>query len=231
MSTQIGLAMSETDDLRECYAERGFSDTCRSATFQSIAEHFGIQLDMPVYTPKGKKMIIRASDIWAARKKFFARIEMDQQSCRLTVSGEKLAELFSQWLLHDYSDRYTLLVSGEQQEWLQRVVMLVIARHLMETKYELYLQGLPSFVDEWVCNKVCHLQLKGSLPGELARMAHHIVKNPEQQAALIEQFYVETDERMIRHQFILPKPLPPLSEGTILPFALLLSPAEEAKDE
>src|SRR6185437_9018928 len=86
MPIQTLPALPVGDDLRECYAERAFSDTCRSATFQSIAEHFGIPSHMAVSTPKGKNMTLHASDIWAARKKFFAHVELDQQSCRLTVS-------------------------------------------------------------------------------------------------------------------------------------------------
>lgn len=230
MHVQTHLVTSDADDLRERHAERGALETCRSATFLTTVKHFGLEPGMTACTPKGKNITIDARDIWAARKKFFSRFELDQQSCRLTVSGDMLVELFYNWLLHEYSERYRCLGSEEQQRWLKSIVMLVVARHLMETKYTLYLQGVQSFADGWVCGVLCHLQVLGRLPAELARMAHHIIDNPEQQTDLIEQFYVNTDIRMTQHQFVLPEPLPSLPKSEVLPFALLTQ-RQETSDE
>src|SRR5258706_6515334 len=125
MSIQTVLATSDADNLREQYAERQAIATCRSATFLATVKHFGLEPSMVAQTPKGKVLTFDASDVWAARKKFFARFNLDQHLCRLSVSGDALVELFYQWLSQEYSERYRYLVSQEQQQWLKRIVMLV----------------------------------------------------------------------------------------------------------
>jgi hypothetical protein len=111
------------------------------------------------------------------------------------------------------------------------VIILVVARRLMEQKYSLYIaQGHQAFADAWVCSEMCRLQLLSSLTGELARLVHHIMDDPEQQESLIDQFHGNLDIRMRGHLFTAPEPLPPLPEGAILPFALL-SQREETPDE
>lgn len=233
MSDQTHLATpgSGADTLRERYAERQALEAQRQATFLATVKHFGLEPNIMVRLPEGKALTINASDVWAARKKFFVRHELNLHSCWLTVSGDSLGTLFYQWLTQSYSEKYRLLEAREQQQWLKRIAALVVSRHLMETKYALYLQGLPGFADPWVCGMMCHLHVLRTLPAELARMAHHILADPEQKTALIEQFYVATDDHMIRHQHENPEPLPSLPADAILPFALLEQPEEKEESD
>lgn len=103
---------------------------------------------------------------------------------------------------------------------------------MMEQKYALYIsQGSHTFADGWVCSEMCRLQLLNSLTSELARLVHHIMDNPEQQQALIDQFYVDLEIRMKGQLVPATDPLPVLPEGVTLPFALLAQKREEAHDE
>lgn len=217
--------------LRERHAERWAIGACRSATFVQCLKAFNVAPTITISTPKGKTITINASDIYAARKRFFSSLDLEQDACHMTSAGDKLVNLFQDWLMHEYSDRYRSLVTEDQQVWLRQVVILVIARHLMEQKYTLYIeQGRQTFADPWACSEMCRLQLLNSLTGELARLVHHIMDDPEQQQSLIDQFHNDLDIRMRGHLFIVPEPLPSLPQGEILPFALL-SQGEETPDE
>lgn len=210
------------DALKERYAERWALVTCRSTAFIQCLGMYNIAPSMVVSTPRGKSITIHASDIFAARKKFFAGLDLEQDECHMTSVGDTLVSLYVDWIMHEYSDRYRFIVSDAQQKWLRQVVILVVARHLMHQKYTLYTaQGRQAFSDNWVCSEMCRLQILGSLTGELARLIHHIMDEPERQQALIDQFYNDLDARMREHPLAVPEPLSPLAEGATLPFALL----------
>ncbi len=222
---------AEYNVLNERHAERWSLNACRSATFIQCLKKFGIAPTITVNTPKGKSIAINASDIYAARKRFFAGLDLEQDVYHMTAGGDKLVDLYQDWLLHEYSDRYHYVMSDAHRRWLKQVIILVVARCLMEQKYSLYIaQGHQAFADVWVCSEMCRLQLLSSLTGELARLVHHIMDDPEQQESLIDQFHGDLDMRMRGHLFTAPQPLPPLPEGVILPFALL-SQREETPDE
>jgi hypothetical protein len=213
---------TEYDVLKERYAERWALDACRSTTFSGCLKALGVAPTMTVSNAKGKTLTISASDVYAARKRFLVGLELDQDAYAITSVGNKLVDLFLDWLLHEYSDRYRSIVKEDQQVWLRQVVILVIARHLMEQKYTLYTeQGRQTFADPWVRSEMCRLQLLNNLTGELARLIHHIVRDPERQQTLIDQFHADLDMRMRGGLFALPESLPPLLEGVSLPFALL----------
>ena len=126
------------------------------------------------------------------------------------------------WLLNEHTERYHYIVSDAHQKWLRRVVILVVARHLMEQKYALSAaQGRQAFIDGWACGEMGRLQLLNSLTSELARLVHHIVRDPGQKQELIDQFHADLDVRVRGLQLSQPEPLPPLPEGAILPFSLL----------
>lgn len=220
---------TEYDVLKERYAERWALDACRSTTFSGCLKAFGIAPTITVSNAKGKTLTINASDVYAARKRFLAGLELEQEASALTSMGNKLVDMFLDWLLHEYSDRYRSIVKEDQRVWLRQVVILVIARHLMEQKYTRYIeQGRQAFADPWVCSEMCRLQLFNHLTGELARLVHYIVRDPERQQTLIDQFHVDLDMRMRGGLFALPEALPPLLEGVSLPFALL--PQEKGGD-
>jgi len=210
------------DALKERYAERWALVACRSAAFIQCLEACDIAPSLAVSTPRGKSIIIHASDIFAARKKFLADLDLEQDACHMTSIGDTLVSLFVDWIMHEYSGRYRYIVSDDQRKWLRQVVILVVARHLMHQKYTLYTaQGRQAFSDAWACSEMCRLQILSSLTGELARLVHHIMDTAERQQALIDQFYDDLDVRMRACSLTVPEPLPPLPEGAILPFALL----------
>jgi hypothetical protein len=154
----------------------------RSTTFSGCLKALGVAPTMTVSNAKGKTLTISASDVYAARKRFLVGLELDQDAYAITSVGNKLVDLFLDWLLHEYSDRYRSIVKEDQQVWLRQVVIFVIARHLMEQKYTLYIeQGRQTFADPWVRSEMCRLQLLNNLTGELARLVHHIVRDPERQ--------------------------------------------------
>lgn len=219
--TQLPI-LSESDIIRERYTERWALSVCRSPTFIKSLNAFGLAPTITVHTPKGKPVTIDASDIYAARKKFFARLDLGQDLNHMADMGDRLVELYQNWLLHEYSDRYRYIQSDDQQQWLTQIIILVVARHVMEQKYELYInQGAPTFADNWVRTEMIRLQLLNSLPAQLAQMVHHILRDPAQEQALIDRFHSDLDIRMKGHLLSISAPLPPLASGITLPFALL----------
>ena len=159
-------------------------------------------------------------------------LESDQEACRMTLQGDKCVALYQDWLLNEHTDRYRSITLDAHRKWLRQVIILVVARHLMEQKYALYIaQGSHTFADVWACSEMCRLQLLNSLISELARLVHHIVDKPEQQQALIDQFHTDLAIRMKGQLFAATDPLPVLPEGVTLPFALLTQKREEAHDE
>jgi hypothetical protein len=170
---------------------------------------------------KGKTLTINASDVYAARKRFLSGLEPEQDAFALTLVGDKLVDLFLDWILCEYSERYRSIVTEDQRTWLRQVAILVIARHLMEQKYTRCIeQGERTFADPWVCSELCRLHLLHTLTGDLARLVHHIVRDPERQELLIDQFHADLEARM-KGPFALPESLPPLLEDARLPFSLL----------
>ena len=172
-----------------------------------------------------------ASDIYAARKRFLSILESDQEACFLTLVGEKYVNLYQHWLLNEHTRRYRSMTLDTHRKWLRHVIILVVARHLMERKYLLYIsQGQEVFADTWACSEMCRLQLLHSLTGELARLVHHIMDNPEQQQALIDQFHADLEIRMRGQLFSAKDPLPALPSDVTLPFALTTQKSDESHD-
>ena len=223
--------MSEVDMLRERYTERWALDVCRSPTFVQSLKAFHIAPTITFDTPKGKSITMSASDIYAARKRFLSMLESDQEACFLTLVGEKYVNLYQHWLLNEHTRRYRSMTLDTHRKWLRHVIMLVVARHLMERKYELYIsQGQKAFADTWACSEMCRLQLLHSLTGELARLVHHIMDTPEQQQALIDQFHADLEIRMRGQLFTAQDPLPALPHDVTLPFAPMTQTGEESHD-
>jgi hypothetical protein len=213
--------MTDYDALRERYAERWALNVSRSATFIQCLEKFDVAPTITVNTPKGKSIVINASDIYAARKKFFAKQDSEHDLRHMTLVGDRLVDLYEHWLLNEHTERYHYVLSDVHRKWLRRVIILMMARHLMEQKFALYeAQGSQTFVDDWACGEMVRLQLLNSLTSELARLVHHIVRDPGQKQELIDLFHTDLDVRVRELQLSKPEPLPPLPPGEILPFAL-----------
>lgn len=219
--------MTEVDTLRERYTERWALGVCRSPTFVQALRAFRIDPMITFCTPMGKKITVRASDMYGARKKFLSKLETNQEACFLSVVGDRYVDLYQNWLLNEHTRRYRFMALDTHRQWLRQVIILVMARHIMERKYLLYIsRGQQTFADTWACSEMCRLQLLHSLTGELARLVHHIVDTPEQQQALIDQFHADLEIRMTRHLFAAQDPLPALPNGVALPFALLTQESE-----
>lgn len=192
-----------------------------SSLSQSL-KAFGVAPAITVSNARGKTLTVRASDVYAARMRFLAGLGTDQGAFALTSVGDKLVEQFFEWLLHEYSDRYRSIVAEDQLAWLRQVAILVVVRHLLEQKYTGYIeQGRQTFADPWACSEMCRLQILHALPGELARLVHHIVHEPERQQTLIDQFHSDLEARLRGGMFAPPGALPPLQGGAGLPFAPL----------
>jgi hypothetical protein len=173
---------------------------------------------MVVSTPKGRIFTIRASDLYGARLKALAEFNFTEDRLALTQLGEALVAAYRDWLVTDYSPRYRLLTTDPQRHWLTQTVILVVIRHILEHKWTSALrQGHQTFADPWVASVVGHLALTHRLPGEMARLVHYVVREPEQQHALITQFVEDLYIRMSALPFVEPSPLPTLPAGVRLP--------------
>lgn len=214
-------------ELRERYAERQALKACQSTSFAACLEAFGIPLTISVITPKGDILSISASDIYATRKKFFARRDIEQEQCRLTVMGDRAIDDYMQWLLQEHTTRYRSITSTEHLQWLKHVVSLIVARHLLEQKYALSLTAeRPCFTDSWVFSEMHRLHILNTLPSQLAQLVHHIIRDGTQAQELLDRFHVDLDIRMRERPFALPEPLPPLPAGIRVPLLLPTSGEE-----
>lgn len=219
---------SELTLLQECYLERQALSVCRSATFLGCLQTRNIAESVMVRLPKGKTVAVRASQISGTRAKFFARITLEPDRCLLTHRGEELVDLYLQWLVQEYTERYRHLKTAEHQHWLTQVVTLVVCRALMEQKYHwATTQGILAFADAWAYQEMARLHLLHTLPGDIARLVHHVVRDPEHQHDLLAAFWTELDVRLQGPHLCFPDPLPPLPGGTLSPFPELTLPEEE----
>jgi len=174
-------------------------------------------------------IIVRGIDIYALRNRLFELVDLEDSEYPLSSMGEHVVDVSEQWLLHEYTGRYRLLISPVQRQWLRSILILVFMRHIMEQKYERFTkEGRQTFIDPWAASEMCRLQLLNSLTSELARLVHHIMRDPEQQQALIDQFHADLDVRLKGQLFAAPDPLPELPEGVALPFAMHAQKREEA---
>ncbi len=223
--------LSEVDVLRERYTERWALGVCRSPTFIQSLRTFHIAPTITCVTPKGTSITISASDMYGARKRFLSKLESDQEACFLTLVGDKYVDLYEHWLLNEHTRRYRFMTLDTHRKWLRHVIILVVAKHLMERKYVLYItQGQKAFADTWACSEMCRLQLLHSLTSELARLVHHIMDDPDQQQELIDQFHADLEIRMRGQLFAAQDPLPALPNDVALPFALITQKSEESPD-
>jgi hypothetical protein len=184
-----------------------------------------------VIPPKGVSITVRAIDIYALRKRLFEQVNLEHIEYPLSTVGEHIVEVCEQWLLNEHTERYRLLLSPAQHQWLRRVLILVVVRHIMEQKYECFTkEGRQTFVDPWVCSEMGRLTILHTLPGQLAQLVHHIQRDPEQAQKIIDEMFDNTDIRMKVCLFANPDPLPPLPQGVHLPFALLAQEKEPHDD-
>jgi hypothetical protein len=217
--------------LLERHAERKALEVCRSATYLKCLKDYGVAPTTTVHAPKGISITVRAIDIYALRKRLFELVNLECIEYPLSSMGEHIVDVCEQWLLHEYTGRYRLLISPVQRQWLRSVLILVVVRHIMEQKYERFTkEGGQTFVDPWVCSEMGRLTILHTLPGQLAQLVHHIQRDPEQAQRIIDEMYDKTDKRMKECLFANSDPLPPLPEGLHVPFPLLAQEKEPHHD-
>jgi len=218
----------------EQHLEREALKACRSATTVQCLKDYNIPPTITVTSSAEKDPLsIRASDIAALKKRIFEQgVDLDQYEYPLSTELTHIVDLYEHFLLNEYTPRYRLLVSVTQRRWLKHVVTLVVIRSIMEQKYERSTQeGRRSFADEWVGNEMERLMILRSLPGMVAQLVHHIVKEPNQSQKMIEQLYDSIDMRMKGHALVSPQHLPPLPPGTSLPLVLPIYKNEEKQQD
>jgi hypothetical protein len=212
-------------------SERQALRVYQPASFLGALAGYHLAPTSTVTSPKGKAWTLHASDVYGAREKYLARVDLDQQPCPLLLLGETLVAGYQEWLTTGYTPRYCCVTTDEQRTWLEQVSTLVVARYLLERKLARFLAADPqAFADPWACCMVDRHALAHLLPSEQARLVHHILREPTREQALIEDFLAALDDRMQRHPFALPDPLPPLPAGVQLPLAFLTS-ASDAEQE
>ena len=220
--------------LLEQHLERQSLAACRSATFVQCLKDYGIAPTITVTSSDEKNSLsIRASDISSLKKRMIERV-VDLEQCEYPLSTElpRIVELCQHYLLNEHTSRYRLLVSHTHRQWLQSVVTLVVIRYIMEQKYEhASVEGCHSFADPWVGSEMERLMILRSLPGMVAQLVHHVVKEPDQAQEMIEQFYTSIDIRMKGHVLVSFKHLQPLPQGTAFPLALPTYKENEEKEQ
>ena len=72
------------------HAERWALRACRYATFIQCLKQFDITPTLTVSTSQGKSIVIHASDIYAARKRFFASLDLEQDRWHMTAVGDRV---------------------------------------------------------------------------------------------------------------------------------------------
>src|SRR5260221_3440500 len=85
------LTKAESDVLKERHVERWALKACQSTSFIQCLKAFDIVQAITVITPNGKSIIISASHIYAARKRFFSGF-VEQDLYNMTEVGDKLVE-------------------------------------------------------------------------------------------------------------------------------------------
>lgn len=220
MSTPPSPSLANTQRFlnAEKRAEQWALTVLRGATFTNCLKINGLAPTLVISTPHGKTLTIRGSDIYDRRtwKKFLASIHQGEHPYQFTDVGEHLVAQYKHWLLNEHTTRYRALATEADLLWLEHVVTLAVARHIMEQKYLAYTtQGRESFADPRTALEMGNLLMLNHLVREAARLVHHIVKEPAQAQQLIEQFYQEHEHQMQARSLLTREPFPALPPGAI----------------
>ena len=181
-----------TDDEKQ--AEYRALSVLRGATFTDCLRLNEIAPTIQVVTAHGKMFTVRGSDIYDHHTwhTFLVATCQEGEHYHLSEHGELLAQSYQTWLLTQHTERYRAIVSKEDLAWLERVVLLVVTRRIMEQKYAAYTtRGLQTFADLRVAIEMGNILLLNTMMKDTARLIHHIVKKPDQMQQIIKLFFDE----------------------------------------
>ena len=99
------------------HVERWALRACRSATFIQCLKQFDIAPTLTVSTSQGTSIVIHASDIFAARKRFLASLDLEQDGCHMTAVGDSVHRIFQHWLLNEHTHRYRSIALDAHRKW------------------------------------------------------------------------------------------------------------------
>lgn len=224
--------------LRESHEERAALSLLRGANFTHCLRLNGMPVSIDVIGSKGETITIRGSDIYnkTAWDKFVAAKAQNVDLCRLTDTIAPLAKQYKTWLMTEYTSRYRSIALESDLIWLEQVACLVVARRIMETKYETTIKtGQACFADDWAFVEMSTLLALNEAAKEFAMAIHHNYEGykkheddpekihllEEKALELIEAVYTKHYNCIQNRPMVLRDPLPPLPAGTPTPLAML----------
>jgi hypothetical protein len=210
--------------LLEQYAERMALAIMRGANFTQCLKINGLAPSITVVTPKGQHLTLHGRDLSNERtwKKFLLAQGQSLDLCRLVGVVEQLALRYRIWLLTGYTQRYQAISTQAEREWFEQVTQMVVARKIMERKYEAFVyEQRETFADLWVIEEMVVLTRFNMMTNEIACTLYRLVKQPGMAHQFIEQLYEIHAAHLAKRPQQPRTQLAPLPLGTMMPLAFL----------
>lgn len=210
--------------LLEQHAERMALAVMRGANFTQCLKINGLAPSITVVTPKSQHLTLHGRDLSNERtwKKFLLTQGQSLNLCHLVGVVDQLALRYRIWLLTGYTQRYQAISTQTEQDWFEQVTQVVVARKIMERKYEAFLyEQRETFADLWVVDEMIVLTHVNMMTNEIASALYRLIKQPGMAQNLIEHLY-ETHAAHLAKRSQQPRThLAPLPLGTMMPLAFL----------
>lgn len=210
--------------LLEQHAERMALAIMRGANFTQCLKINGLAPSITVVTPKSQHLTLHGRDLSNERtwKKFLLTQGQALDLCHLVGVVDQLALRYRIWLLTGYTQRYQAISTQAGREWFEQVTQVVVARKIMERKYEAFLyEQRETFADSWVVEEMIMLMRINMLTNEIASALYRLVKQPGMAQHFIEHLYEIHAAHLERRPQQPRTQLAPLPSGTIMPLAFL----------
>lgn len=173
------------------------------ANINDCLEAFGLPVSIEVVTAKGVTITIYGRELFDKKRwKTFLKQTQTPESYQLAGVVEALAKRYVEWLVTKHTPRYRAITVEADLAWLQCVAVLAVKRHMMEQKYEVFLtQQRMTFAEPLLIASIAVIKAYHQMVKESARVAHHIIKDPEQAQLLLKQLH-ETFRRLVPERAI-----------------------------
>ncbi len=232
----IGRTMQPNngDLIREREAEWEALPLMLSANFKQVLDMANIPPELVIQHPGVEPIKLKCGQISNERtwKKFLASTGQQSAPRKLIGVGEKLAVLYKQWFLTDFTPRYRIIKAEADLAWLEQVVTIAVKRFVMVNKYEAYMCQQPqAFASPLVAIAMMILMKLRDLEEETPRMIHHIVKEPELREELMKEHLDEFKQVLQEGWPLMLELPPPLSQGMIGPSHHDAEGLEQQKEE